>query len=1224
MTESRVAKPVRVLLIAEGTYPFHWGGVSTWCHLLLRHLPQVDFTLLSIVGDPRTELLFELPKNVKEFRPVVLWGIREMLETEEKLSLPNILQRKRRTTEEVVTSEFVPLLHSFLRGLLTDDSAPEMLGQLIHQMHRFFLAYDFDTTFRSKATWDCFVQAVQAYFPPLAAQHGYPDAEFDLVDVTGGLQWLYHWFFPIARPLPPVDVAHAVTASICTMVAVSAKLEHGAAFLLTEHGIQLRESYLAEASSSGSLFLKLFRLRFARRMTEISYALADQISPVCDYNQRWELKNDARPDQLKTIYNGIDSTVFTPTEKPAGEPPVVVWVGRINPLKDLDTLLRAAALVHQARPDIQFRLFGSAVPEDEPYYKEMLALRTELGLDDVVTFCGYIAKPETAFNQADVVVLSSISEAFPFTNLEAMLCAKPVVATAVGGVREQIEGGGIAVEPRNPQEMAQAILTLMNDPAFCVALGRKAREKALQQFDVHQLSDAYYSSYLRLSNRHEIAMAAPHSLDSASSHYLPPANSADSGNGHKLLLADPPDSVNGYRLLLTFPNVITQPCRAVEMEMAQSMAVSSGSGNGANRHTVAERIAVTLPDSPDSDDGHGPVLTVQPEPRPASSLRLTEWQTLNDDGVATLADDVFRRIPQPVDSFEVTALLESLGITDDVAQHHYGAPDAFNLAEAVLAQMQACRVPADDKDRKSKLPRLADQAWRDYMRGSLSLAEVILAQIQASRVSKLPQLAGQAWRHYMRGPLRLAKVVLAQIQARGVLTGAKDRKPKPPQPADQPWRDYVRGPLALISMLVMLLIIEAYRVLGHWGESQILAMSLGMTSSILITNGFTQAISRRGSIYLGLDNPSTASRFLFVSVTVAGACSAMIAILAVLVATGLGLFTPNDRIIFGLAFVGFSVMWLIAAGLSLVHATSRLGIALTVGLVAGVITDRAIAPFLSVHLSLATVVGFGVTIGLTLHALKHGFDAQASGRPGRVKLPPVAYMVYEAAPYFAHGSLYMVFILIPHLLGWFGSLGMGQERGWALSSVEVGLILSLPPLILSSGIVEHALRQFWLQARVAQPTTPGSDPRRFGSVLTEFYRQQLKRYLIVLASTSAVVYVAFQLALDSGLLASWLRLSNLDAARFFFYISLITYGLLGWGQFNGAFCITLARPTLALWAVILGIGIVVFTGVPLSLGLNFTYAAVAFIAGAITFVAVSSWAIKKVLESADYYYYASS
>ena len=434
------------------------------------------------------------------------------METEKKLSLTSILQRKRRTTEEVVASEFVPLLHSFLRGLLTDDSAPEELGQIIHQMHRFFLAYDFDTIFRSQATWNCLVQAAQAYFPDLAVQHGYPDAEFDLNDVTQGLQWLNHWFFPLPRH------SHRLTWLMRRrQVSVPwwpclPSLEHGAGFLLTEHGIHLRETYLAAASSSGSLFLKLLRLRFARRMTEISYALADQISPVCDHNRRWELKYGARPDQLKTIYNGVDSTVFTPTDRPVGEPPAVVWVGRISPLKDLETLLRAAALVHQARPDIQFRLFGSAVPEEEPYYEEMLALRTELGLDDVVTFCGYVAKPETAFNQADVVVLSSISEAFPFTNLEVMLCAKPVVATAVGGVREQIEDGGIAVEPRNPPEMAQAILTLMNHPAFCVALGRKAREKAVQQFDVHELSSTYYSSYLRLSNGHEIAVAAPTAL----------------------------------------------------------------------------------------------------------------------------------------------------------------------------------------------------------------------------------------------------------------------------------------------------------------------------------------------------------------------------------------------------------------------------------------------------------------------------------------------------------------------------------------------------------------------------------------------------------------------------------------------------------------------------------------------------------------------------------------
>jgi hypothetical protein len=525
-----------------------------------------------------------------------------------------------------------------------------------------------------------------------------------------------------------------------------------------------------------------------------------------------------------------------------------------------------------------------------------------------------------------------------------------------------------------------------------------------------------------------------------------------------------------------------------------------------------------------------------------------EWKTLNVDGIATLADDVFRRIPQPVDSFEVTALLESLGVTDDVAQLRYGAPDTFRLAEAVLAQIRACRV----------------------------------------------------------------------------LVGGKDGRLEPPQPAYQALRDYVRGPLGLIQILVLLLIIEAYRVLGGWTESQILALSVGMTSSMLINTGFTQAISRRGSIYLGQKNLRAASWFLRVSVTLAETCNALIATLVVLVATGLGVFAPSDRIIFGLAFVGFSAIWLMTAGLYLAQATNWLVIGLAAGLVAGVMTDRATASLLDAHLALATIVGFGVVMGLTLHAVKHGLDAKASKRPVRVKLPPIAYMVCEAAPYFAYGVLYMVFILIPHLLGWCGVLGLGQERGWALGSVEVGLILSLPPIILASGVVEHALRQFWLQALAAQPITPGSDLRQFGSVLTDLYQQQRERYLIVLVSTSAVVYVVFQVALDTGLLATWLGLSNLDVVKYFFYIGLIAYGLVGWGQFNCAFCVTLARPTLALRAVILGIGIVVVTGLPLCLGLNFAYAAVAFLAGAITFVTVSTRAVKKVLESADYYYYSSS
>jgi glycosyltransferase involved in cell wall biosynthesis len=265
----------------------------------------------------------------------------------------------------------------------------------------------------------------------------------------------------------------------------------------------VREAYLAESATSDSLFLKILRLRFALRITEVTYALADLISPCCEYNKRWELRLGAHPDRLKTIYYGVDPTTFSPRESSGDRSintrPTVVWMGRINPLKDLRTLLQAAYVVQHECPDIQFLLYGSAAAEDEGYYQDILTLRSELGLEDVVSFAGYIGEPAAAYNLADLVVLSSVSEAFPFSILEAMLCAKPVVATAVGGVPEEIAGCGIAVEPRNPVAFAQAILQLINDPERRAVLGHAAREKAVHEYSLDQFVRAYETTYEGLS-----------------------------------------------------------------------------------------------------------------------------------------------------------------------------------------------------------------------------------------------------------------------------------------------------------------------------------------------------------------------------------------------------------------------------------------------------------------------------------------------------------------------------------------------------------------------------------------------------------------------------------------------------------------------------------------------------------------------------------------------------
>jgi glycosyltransferase involved in cell wall biosynthesis len=495
--------PPRVLLVTEGTYPFHYGGVSTWCEALVRALPEVPFTVLALEAYESPGPVFELPPNVVEVRSVPLWGLQDVKETWRNAKAGALHASRMATTDEVIQEEFVPALRGFLRAIFLEaatDRTSRKLAADVHAMYRFLVDHDLNATLRSQPVWRTCTSEMGAGY----ARSSQADAPTPaLWELTTGFQWLSRWLFPLARPLPEVDVVHAAMAGTCSMVAVTAKLEHGAGYFLTEHGVYLRERYLAEADRTDSHFLKVLGLRYARRMTEMSYALADQISPCCDYNQRWELEVGATPDQLETVYYGLDGEEYDAGAEPTGVPTRVVWVGRINPLKDVETLLRAAAAVGKARPDVRFRLYGSAPAEDADYNQRCLALHAELDLHDTVEFCGYTDDPTAAYTQGDIVVLSSVSEGFPYSTLEAMHCGRPIVATSVGGIPEQIEGAGIAVEPRNPQALADALLSLLNDAVRCRALGVAARERAAERFAGNRFRGAHYSTYLRLSPRHD-------------------------------------------------------------------------------------------------------------------------------------------------------------------------------------------------------------------------------------------------------------------------------------------------------------------------------------------------------------------------------------------------------------------------------------------------------------------------------------------------------------------------------------------------------------------------------------------------------------------------------------------------------------------------------------------------------------------------------------------------
>ena len=150
------------------------------------------------------------------------------------------------------------------------------------------------------------------------------------------------------------------------------------------------------------------------------------------------------------------------------------------------------------RPDARFILYGKPPKGNEWYYQKCLDLRDRLKLQDNVVFAGFAASAAAAYNEGDFVVLSSISEGFPYSVVEAMMCERTIVGTDVGGVSEALDGCGLVVEPRNPADMARACLELIQDPERTRELGRQAREKALSQFSLQQCNSGYLATYQRL------------------------------------------------------------------------------------------------------------------------------------------------------------------------------------------------------------------------------------------------------------------------------------------------------------------------------------------------------------------------------------------------------------------------------------------------------------------------------------------------------------------------------------------------------------------------------------------------------------------------------------------------------------------------------------------------------------------------------------------------------
>ena len=217
------------------------------------------------------------------------------------------------------------------------------------------------------------------------------------------------------------------------------------------------------------------------------------------------------PDKLFTIYNGIDFTPRTPALgreeyfrsvglEADGDSVVVGIAARLNPVKDIATLVRGFAIAHQTCPKLRLLIAGDGEQMDM-----LKKLSAELGVERQVCFAGWITDTDSFYHAIDINTLTSLSETFPYSLTEGARAALPTVASRVGGVPYLIEHGihGLLFEAGDAEGLARCLVSLARDPTLREHLGQRLYQRAKADFSLESTLERQLTIYRTILRRQE-------------------------------------------------------------------------------------------------------------------------------------------------------------------------------------------------------------------------------------------------------------------------------------------------------------------------------------------------------------------------------------------------------------------------------------------------------------------------------------------------------------------------------------------------------------------------------------------------------------------------------------------------------------------------------------------------------------------------------------------------
>jgi len=514
---------VDIMLFSEGTYPYVKGGVSSWILQLMKGLPEFSFGVCFIGATPYIDgqpmqISYEFPPNLKHLE------VHYLFNDDSDKDKP-----KKREGDPKAFESVRELYQSFQnnKGIL-----PEMLQNIDFYIDE----VTFEDFLHSQRAWDFLTEIYSKNCP-----------DIPFIDYFWTLRNIHKpiWILAnIVKNLPDTAIYHSPSTGYAGFLGALSSYTNKRPFFLTEHGIYTRERKIDMLSADWIEYkkpallqepeeynyIKKMWINFFDKIGLFCYYRANHILSLFSGAQKIQIAFGAPKERTRIIPNGVDVDTLMATMKERQDPPkpIITLIGRVVPIKDIKTFIRAMKILIEKVPDAEGWIVG-AVDEDREYVMEcqQMALALELkekiqqfdGNKSLQTIQEIEQSPDKIkfFGHSDIKkilpksalqTLTSISEGMPLVILEGFAAGVPCVATDVGSCRDLIEGGindedkaigfaGALTGIANPNALAEEYANLLD---FKNGSWEKAQKNGLTRVQKYYRQEMFLQDYKELYN----------------------------------------------------------------------------------------------------------------------------------------------------------------------------------------------------------------------------------------------------------------------------------------------------------------------------------------------------------------------------------------------------------------------------------------------------------------------------------------------------------------------------------------------------------------------------------------------------------------------------------------------------------------------------------------------------------------------------------------------------